>query len=388
MLDGTHCWKHDIWYPPLGECPRCLAEESAELQREHFERQEEARHIAEERYQEARDREEREYEEAREREEEGQRDQERRHEELVRLRELEIYKRNNPGDYQCPECLLISLVRGAMRCPLCHAVVGQGYWPPIYEKEELQAEEKARREKAAEEEWKRTEPERRAKAAAAAADVCQKRERGAFLCYLHLIWAVPVCWFAAGIAGLIVGGIIGAFMEGSTAASGSNVGAAIGGVAGVLFVFIVVVVEARAKLSAGKASLRMPDAIAIAIATVVAVLVTITSVSSKHKPSSPATPPLQAQRAAPKSSAHPRRPGQSFTVIAPVDRWSEDVVINPSHPSMAYKYNDKVKMLTSEGRTFDMDPRVVGNLEFGHPTWLKFQSRTESPIPITITFIP
>ena len=22
MPNGTHCWKHDIWYPPLGECPR------------------------------------------------------------------------------------------------------------------------------------------------------------------------------------------------------------------------------------------------------------------------------------------------------------------------------------------------------------------------------
>ncbi len=76
---------------PLGECPRCLAEESAEPQREHFERQEQ--------------------EEARECEEERELEQQRRHEELVQLHEREIYERNNPGDYKCPECLLVSLKR-------------------------------------------------------------------------------------------------------------------------------------------------------------------------------------------------------------------------------------------------------------------------------------
>ena len=50
MPSGTHCWKHDIWYASLGECPRCLAEDSAERQREHFERQEEASREAEERH--------------------------------------------------------------------------------------------------------------------------------------------------------------------------------------------------------------------------------------------------------------------------------------------------------------------------------------------------
>lgn len=33
-MKGTHCWKHDLWYPPLSlDCPRCL-EERAALQRE------------------------------------------------------------------------------------------------------------------------------------------------------------------------------------------------------------------------------------------------------------------------------------------------------------------------------------------------------------------
>ena len=48
MPNGTHCWKHDIWYSSRGECPSCLAAESAERQREHFERQEEASRDAEE----------------------------------------------------------------------------------------------------------------------------------------------------------------------------------------------------------------------------------------------------------------------------------------------------------------------------------------------------
>src|ERR1051326_1204060 len=129
MPNGTYCWKHDIWYPPLGECPRCLAEESAERQREHFEREEEARQRAEEREP-----------EALEREEEREQERERRHEERVKLRKREIYERNNPGDYKCPECLLISLKRGASRCPMCHAVIGRDYWPPIYEAERLAQE--------------------------------------------------------------------------------------------------------------------------------------------------------------------------------------------------------------------------------------------------------
>src|ERR1019366_9490961 len=121
--------------PPLGECSRCLAEESAERQREHFEREEDAREREAEREAE-RDRENveaREREEARDREDEREQERERRHEELVKLREREIYERNNPGDYKCPECLLVSLKRGASRCPMCHAVVGRDYWPPIYE---------------------------------------------------------------------------------------------------------------------------------------------------------------------------------------------------------------------------------------------------------------
>lgn len=48
MSNGTHCWKHDIWYPSLSECPRCLAEESSERQREHFDRQEDANRASEE----------------------------------------------------------------------------------------------------------------------------------------------------------------------------------------------------------------------------------------------------------------------------------------------------------------------------------------------------
>ena len=179
MPSGTHCWKHDLWYPSLGECPRCLAEESAERQREHFERQEEARHDAAERHEETlrRDEEreqdrkrerEQEQEETRDREEERQRDNERQHHELIALREREVFERNNPGDYQCPECLLISLKRGARRCPMCRAAVGPGHWPQIYENERLQAEEETRRKRLAAENWAKGEPERQLKAKALA----------------------------------------------------------------------------------------------------------------------------------------------------------------------------------------------------------------------------
>lgn len=175
MPSGTHCWKHDTWYPSLGECPRCLAEESAERQREHFERVEEAAHDAEEREEERERERERREEEALERDRERQEEQQQRHEELVELRREKIYKHSNPGDYQCPKCLFISLKRGASRCPRCQGDVAPDHWKPIYEAERIEAEERARRARLAAEEWARGEPERQRKAKTAA----EERERAA-----------------------------------------------------------------------------------------------------------------------------------------------------------------------------------------------------------------
>lgn len=153
----NHCNTHDIDYPWQGQCPECRAIETAERSRRMLEQQEEARW------------------EAREREWEQQRDQEVRHKELVRVRELEIYKRQNPGDYKCPECLYITLKRGASRCPACHAAIGHDHWPPIYENERLQVEEKARQEKLDAEEWARGEPERQRQAKALAEEDERRR---------------------------------------------------------------------------------------------------------------------------------------------------------------------------------------------------------------------
>jgi hypothetical protein len=69
------------------------------------------------------------------------------------------YRSNNPGDFECPYCLLISLKRGARRCPKCqHDIEGQ-YWDALRtrELEARKREEAAREEKRrAHEEWSRS----------------------------------------------------------------------------------------------------------------------------------------------------------------------------------------------------------------------------------------
>lgn len=115
----NHCYSHNIDYAYQTECPECRAEEASRNRREMLELQKE--------------------------DSDGDW---KRHEELVQLREREIAKRWNPGDYTCPECLYITLKRGASRCPACQAAIGQDYWPPVYEREILQAEERAKAERA------------------------------------------------------------------------------------------------------------------------------------------------------------------------------------------------------------------------------------------------
>ena len=98
-----------------------------------------------------------------------------RHEEAVSAMRDAEYKRANPGDYKCPECFYFTLKRGAPRCPMCHAEVRSDYWPPIYAREQAQAEEAARRKRLAAEEWARGEPERQRRAKAEA----DEKERAA-----------------------------------------------------------------------------------------------------------------------------------------------------------------------------------------------------------------
>jgi len=50
---------------------------------------------------------------------------------------IAAHKTNNPGDYKCPACMMISLKDGAMRCPVCRADVPSGYWDGIRDQERL-----------------------------------------------------------------------------------------------------------------------------------------------------------------------------------------------------------------------------------------------------------
>lgn len=182
-----HCHIHGSYQEGLfGDdgCPRCREiEERAERDREKQQEAEERDRIerreaedradkyrAERREAEERDRAER--REAEERDRAERREAEERKEANRYYDELEErrkeYKRDNPGDYECPACLYITLLRGASRCPHCQATVPSNYWPPIYEQERIEAEERERQERLAAEEWARGEPERRRKAKAEA----------------------------------------------------------------------------------------------------------------------------------------------------------------------------------------------------------------------------
>jgi hypothetical protein len=219
---STHCFTHDRDFPSSSQCPVCRAEEVAELHRTMAERQQEALDRDEERQ---RDEEQR-HEEALEREEERARDTERRHEEALereeerereaeRRHEEEIYKRNNPGDYKCPECLSIGLNRGAARCMVCRAVVGTDYWPPIYETERRQAEEEAARRKAAAEQMRAAQEaaaERKRAAQEAAAAEWERTAPERALLEAKKRTAGAVGGLAGGLAGALLGGIAGTFV--------------------------------------------------------------------------------------------------------------------------------------------------------------------------------
>lgn len=151
----TRCYTHDVEYPSQSECPVCRADEAAENIRATRETQEEANRDSQawreeeaerqaERDTEREEERERRDEAAREREEERERERERRHEEIVEERRRASHKEANPGDYECPECRYVTLLRSATRCPKCRAVVDPSYWSPIFEREKKQAEDRER----------------------------------------------------------------------------------------------------------------------------------------------------------------------------------------------------------------------------------------------------
>lgn len=117
---GT-CLKHSVKYPLLGTCPRCSAEELAERQKDHFTRMEgAAAQVLRE-----------------------QLNSRMRHHEIIQLLEEESFKKRNPGEFECPECLFITLKRGATRCPICHSMITQDYWVAAYEAERQENERRA-----------------------------------------------------------------------------------------------------------------------------------------------------------------------------------------------------------------------------------------------------
>jgi hypothetical protein len=55
------------------------------------------------------------------------------------------FRAHNPGDFQCPSCMMISLKRGARRCPLCRSDITPSDWEDIDNKvEEARKQAQAR----------------------------------------------------------------------------------------------------------------------------------------------------------------------------------------------------------------------------------------------------
>lgn len=94
--------------------------------------------------------------------------QERAEDTAYAIREAD-YRRANPGDYECPLCLYVSLKRGASRCPRCHGDVPSDHWARVFAAEGARAERKRAKEAAEAAEWARNAPAREAAARAAAA---------------------------------------------------------------------------------------------------------------------------------------------------------------------------------------------------------------------------
>ncbi len=62
------------------------------------------------------------------------------------------YLTNNPGDYECPECRMVSLKNYASRCPLCRAEISRVFWEQIRERERL-AENKRIQDETERQQW-------------------------------------------------------------------------------------------------------------------------------------------------------------------------------------------------------------------------------------------
>ncbi|HXU36508.1 MAG TPA: hypothetical protein VN937_09105 [Blastocatellia bacterium] len=118
----------------------------------------------------------------------------------------------NPGDYECPHCLYLSLKKDASRCPLCHGEVRSGYWDVVRVREKADEERRAAALEAAAEEQIRTAPERAAAARAARVETLQRT-----ISSEHD--EIANGWKYAGIAVAIDAGL---FLVGTVCANASN----------------------------------------------------------------------------------------------------------------------------------------------------------------------
>jgi uncharacterized Zn finger protein (UPF0148 family) len=68
----------------------------------------------------------------------------------ARALERAAYLENNPGDYQCPWCKMVSLKYEALCCPRCRRDVADFYWKEIRESKRLKIERVAEEKRVAE----------------------------------------------------------------------------------------------------------------------------------------------------------------------------------------------------------------------------------------------
>lgn len=105
------------------------------------------------------------------------------------------YKINNPGDFECPYCLLISLKRGARRCPKCQHDVETSYWQKVKEREVSTQDLKEKKEREEREKQRRFD-----------------KEMAEYDAQLDA-WAVKIRpWFFSALAVLVLGIIVMVFL--------------------------------------------------------------------------------------------------------------------------------------------------------------------------------
>lgn len=154
--------------------------------------------------------------------------------------ERAAYLSNNPGDYECPACRMISLRYRASRCPKCQSDVSGHFWEDIREAEKAEEERKKQEEQKrqawlaspeyaeqlrVEAEKLRIERERKERATEAENADKARREAEAMLAQRKAKIEKKL-WFVVLLIG-IIGSRVGLYLAGMT-------GFSVGGVAGLI----------------------------------------------------------------------------------------------------------------------------------------------------------